>query len=316
MLYISLLSLQVIVISFALHVMGRRKMKKNKDTKMKGSDTEIAYQNKDITSKVMAEEFEGESFAVYGVDLPKIVRVEPTNLPAIEANELRMDNLFYLEDDSYLIVDYESEYDYSNMLKYMGYVVRVSKRLYNEIGKVPKIGMLVIYTADVERGTTNPYVEAGCFRFEVTEAFLSDLDTKEIWLRIKGKINSAEALSSREKMELIVYPLAFKTQKGKRNAVDEVITLTEKLQDDKQKVFALKCLAVFADKIMSDKEAKRIKEALMMTKVDKLIYEDVATQIAEKFLKSGTSVDVVAENTGLPIEKVVKLNKKIHPEKK
>ncbi len=54
----------------------------------------------------------------------------------------------------------------------------------------------------------------------------------------------------------------------------------------------------------------------MMTKVDKLIYEDVATQIAEKFLKSGTSVDVVAENTGLPIEKVVKLNKKIHPEKK
>ena len=89
-------------------------MKKNKDTKMKGSDTEIAYQNKDITSKVMAEEFEGESFAVYGVDLPKIVRVEPTNLPAIEANELRMDNLFYLEDDSYLIVDYESEYDYSN----------------------------------------------------------------------------------------------------------------------------------------------------------------------------------------------------------
>ena len=48
----------------------------------------------------------------------------------------------------------------------------------------------------------------------------------------------------------------------------------------------------------------------MMTKVDKLLYEDVATQIAEKFLKSGTSVDVVAENTGLPIEKVVKLNKK------
>ena len=174
---ISLLSLRVIVISFALYVMGRSTMKKDEDAKKKVTDTEIAYQNKDITSKVMAEEFEGETFAVYGVKLPKIVRVEPTNLPAIEANELRMDNLFYLEDDSYLIVDYESEYDYSNMLKYMGYIVRVAKRLYNELGKVPKIRMLVIYTADVERGTTNPYVKAGCFGFKVTEAFLSDLDT-------------------------------------------------------------------------------------------------------------------------------------------
>ena len=291
-------------------------MKKDEDTKMKGTDTEIAYQNKDITSKVMAEEFEGETFAVYGVKMPKIVRVEPTNLPAIEANELRMDNLFYLEDDSYLIVDYESEYDYSNMLKYMGYIVRVAKRLYNELGKVPKIRMLVIYTADVERGTTNPYVKAGCFGFKVTEAFLSDLDTREIRKRIKGKINSEKALSSREKMELIVFPLAFKAKKDKQNAVGEVITLAECLQDDKQKVFVLKCLAVFADKIMSDKEAKRIKEALMMTKVDKLIYEDVASQIAEKFLKSGTSVDVVAENTGLPMEKVIKLNEKINPKEK
>ena len=58
----------------------------------------------------MAEEFEGKSFVVYGIDIPKIVKVEPTNLPAIEANELRMDNLFLLEDESYALVDYESDY--------------------------------------------------------------------------------------------------------------------------------------------------------------------------------------------------------------
>lgn len=42
---------------------------------------EIAYQNKDITSKMLAEQFKGKSFGVYGLDMPKIRRVLPTNIP-------------------------------------------------------------------------------------------------------------------------------------------------------------------------------------------------------------------------------------------
>jgi hypothetical protein len=45
---------------------------------------------------------------VYGLELPPIKAVLPTNLPDIKANELRADNVFLLEDDSLLIVDYES----------------------------------------------------------------------------------------------------------------------------------------------------------------------------------------------------------------
>ena len=62
-------------------------------------DAKIAYQNKDITSKVLAENFKGKSLRVYGINVPKIVQVLPTNLPQIEANELKIDNLFLLEDD-------------------------------------------------------------------------------------------------------------------------------------------------------------------------------------------------------------------------
>lgn len=70
----------------------------------------IAYQNKDIMSKVLTEEFKGKSFEVYGVHLPKIVDSRPTEMAAVEANELRLDRLFKLEDGRYLIVDYESDY--------------------------------------------------------------------------------------------------------------------------------------------------------------------------------------------------------------
>ena len=75
----------------------------------------------------MAEEFKGKTFAVYGIDVPKIKRVGPTNLPAIEVNELRLDNLFELEDGSYAIVDYESRYAEENKNKYLGYIARMLK---------------------------------------------------------------------------------------------------------------------------------------------------------------------------------------------
>ncbi len=53
--------------------------------------TEIAYHSKDIFSKIFGESLKGKSLAIYGIRNPLITDVEPTNLPAIEANELRLD---------------------------------------------------------------------------------------------------------------------------------------------------------------------------------------------------------------------------------
>jgi hypothetical protein len=298
--------------------MERRKMKKNKsiNTDRKGENTnEITYQNKDVASKVMAEEFEGKSFAVYGIDVPKIVKVEPTNLPAIEANELRMDNLFLLEDGTYAIVDYESEYRQENILKYLGYVVRASKRLYNTSGKMPEIRMIVIYTADVERGSTSARVDTESLTFTLTEAFLSELDKDLIWKNASDKANSNMDISSEEMMQLIIYPLAFKSREDKQDAIKKVIELVKELQDERKKIFILKCLMVFSDKIIREEDARQIKEVLMMTKVERLIYEDAAKDIARNLVKDGNSVESVAKNTGLSKEIVIQLAEEIAKEK-
>ncbi len=85
----------------------------------------VAYQNKDITSKILAEKFTGKSLNVYGFNLPKVKEVLPTNLPAIQADELRLDNLFLLKDDSLAIIDYESVYKEENKIKYLEYVTRI-----------------------------------------------------------------------------------------------------------------------------------------------------------------------------------------------
>ena len=52
--------------------------------------SEIAYQNKDVTAKVMAETLKGKSLAACGLPHLKIMDILPTNLPAIESNELRL----------------------------------------------------------------------------------------------------------------------------------------------------------------------------------------------------------------------------------
>lgn len=90
---------------------------------------------------------------MYGVELPKIKQVLPTDLPAIQANELRVDNLFLLEDNTFLLVDYESVYKAENKLKYLEYVLRVLQRYQKVYGMEMQIRVLIIYTADVKENS-------------------------------------------------------------------------------------------------------------------------------------------------------------------
>ena len=110
---------------------------------------EISYQNKDITSKFLAEHLKGKTFRVYGLDLPEITDVKPTNLPTIRANELRMDNLFELADGTVAVVDYESAYDSADKVKYLNYLTGIANRYQTEGEPCPTLRMVVIYTGDI-----------------------------------------------------------------------------------------------------------------------------------------------------------------------
>ena len=122
---------------------------------------DIAYQNKDVTAKVMAEALKGKSLAPFGIHQLKIVDILPTNLPVIESNELRLDNLFLLSDGSIGIMDYESAYNQENFVKYINYIARVIKRyaINHELDRIKQIKMIrykifdFTYTAYPARNT-------------------------------------------------------------------------------------------------------------------------------------------------------------------
>ena len=88
----------------------------------------IVYQNKDILFKILGQTYKEKSFSAYGINLPRIRTLLPTDLPKISANEKSIDNLFLLEDGTYAIVDYEAVYKKINKIKYLNYIARVMEK--------------------------------------------------------------------------------------------------------------------------------------------------------------------------------------------
>ncbi|MCI9151981.1 MAG: hypothetical protein HFI42_16195 [Lachnospiraceae bacterium] len=232
----------------------------------------IAYQNKDIEFKILSEAFPKRSFEAYGLKLPRVKAVLPTNLPSVSANELRMDNLFLLEDDTYALVDYESENRTKNRIKYVNYIARVVERLYREHGKVPSIRMIVVYTGDVEKAVS--VFDMGCMALTMEQVFLIHVPSEELYQAISDKLEHGKLLTEQELMQLILLPLTEKGREGKQKRVRQVIQLARQLEDESEQKFVLAGLLLASDKFISREDAEGIRREIRMTKVGRLLVEE------------------------------------------
>lgn len=244
---------------------------KKDDVKQKNP---ITYHNKDVISKIFGENLKEKSLDVYGINIPKIKAVLPTNLPVVEANEMRLDNVFQLEDDSIALIDYESKYKYADKIKYLNYIVRTLKR--NErIGKLDKtIRMIVIYTGDVKKGSTEPKLDAGCLQFTVEEVFLSELNAVKIEEALTERIEEERTLTDQEQMQFVILPLIYAGKEQKQDAIRRCFELAKKIRSSEMQTFLLSGLLVFTDKVIEKEDSERIKRWINMTKVGQLFEEE------------------------------------------
>lgn len=242
---------------------------------------EIAYQNKDITSKVLAESFKWKTFRVYGLDLPEIRRAEPTNIPAVKANELRLDNLFELADGSVAIVDYESGYDKADKIKYLNYLAGIASRYHIRKTECPILRMIVIYTGDVHRSQASAVYDIGAVQVNVEPAFLSELDAESIFQKLKEKVAAGQMLTDEELMEFIILPLSYRRKEDKRRQVRESVRLAAGIRDRGQQVFTLAGILAFTDKIIDRETADEIRKEIGMTKVAMIFEREKQEALAE-----------------------------------
>ena len=242
----------------------------------------IAYQNKDITSKVLAEYFKGKTFRVYGLDLPEIEEVRPTNIPAVTANELRLDNLFRLADETVAVVDYESEYKKADKVKYLNYLAGVANRYRKEQKECPLLRMVVIYTGDVKRQQVADCYDVGAVKMRIEAAFLSELDGNSVLRRLEEKVKGKQPLTDEELMEYIILPLSYEEKEAKQLKIREMAELAEKIVDQGQQAFVLSGMLAFTDKVIDRETANKIREAIKMTKVERMIRKELRKEVKEE----------------------------------
>ncbi len=243
----------------------------------------IAYQNKDIEFKFMSETFREKSFEAYGLKLPRIKEVLPTNLPEVSANEKRLDHLFLLEDETVAIVDYEAEDKLANRVKYVNYIARVMERYLKERGELPNLRMIVIYTGDVEKA--KGVLESECITLRMEQVFVSRLPEQMIYRRIKHKLEKGEKLTEQELMRMIILPLAVKGKDEKQKRVEKVIKLAKLIADEKEQTFVIAGVLVCSDKFIDREYAKRVRGYLSMTKVFQILEEEKREAILEATLE-------------------------------
>lgn len=245
----------------------------------------IAYQNKDIEFKILSEAYKERSFEAYGLKLPRIKEVLPTNLPSVSANEMRMDNLFLLEDDTYALVDYESVNAVKDRIKYMNYISRVTQRLYRENKKIPVIRMIVVYTGDVE--SADDLFQVGCMTLRMEQVFVNHLPVEKIYMTVRYKLEHRKRLTEHELMQLIILPLAEKGLEDKQTRIKQIINLVKQIEDEREQKLVFSGLLVITDKFIDRADAEKIRREITMTKVGRLIFEDGLTEGREEGRKEG-----------------------------
>jgi hypothetical protein len=282
----------------------------------------ITYQNKDVLFKVLSQNYENKSFEALGLRLPRIRKVLPTNLPKVTATELRADNIFLLEDDRILIVDYESAVRQENFIKYIEYVSSILKMYFNSEKKVYNIIVAVIYTGDIKEAPNQLTLD--CLQLNIMQVFLSHFNTDELYADLRLKIEAGEKLSDEDVMKFIILPLTEPVINKKQGLIERAIELAKDISDEQQQIFVVAGILVAADKFIDKDYSNMIKEWISMTKVARLFEEEKIEAInrvrredkidlARKMLSTGEDYLKVMDYTGFSKEEVLKIQAELIP---
>ncbi|MCL1999173.1 MAG: hypothetical protein FWG65_10445 [Turicibacter sp.] len=263
----------------------------------------IAHTNKDIISKTLAQHYKNKSFSVYGLDVPKIKEVLPTDYPLI-AVEYRGDGAFLLEDDTLFLQEFESTLSAKNFIKYLQYVLALLKMLANEGIEVTNVIVAVIYTGDILAAPAA--LDLGAVRITVEQVFLSKFDTNLLHADIKAKIERGERLSDEEVMRFIILPLTEPNPDKKQDVIVAAIELVEQVVDEEQQKFIIAGILTAADKFISRENADRLWRMMSMTKVGRIIEEEKIAFGEQKWLEKAKRTAIAMLEDGADMIKIMR----------
>jgi len=173
-----------------------------------------------------------------------------------------------LEDDTILVVEYESKPNNKNMIKYGHYIFRIAESYYKE--KLYKVILVVIYTGDVEAASN--YLDIGSIQLNFQQVFLSKFDGQKMYEELKNKVENKLDLEDEDVLKFIILPLTQK--KDKQKLIEDTINLAKEIGDENKQIFIIAGIISAVDKFIDKEYSKRMKEWIRMSKVARLFEEE------------------------------------------
>ena len=273
--------------------------------------TEIPYQHKDIIFKSLTEIFANRVLDFYDINTAPIVRAEPANLPTITVQEKTMDFVFYLADDSYLHLEFQSTKSPEDLKRFLEYDVALCRK--ND----KPVHTYVVYGAGITDAPEN--LHYGSIEYHTKAIYMDRYDGDQILADLAIKIHRGAKLNELDQMHLAFLPLMKSVQVKSERAV-EAIELASGLSDERQRTFLTGCLIAISDNFIDQEYVQRTLEVLSMSKILREFEEQAINKgrqegrqegrvealrvTAKKLYLKGLSIEDIVEITGLPKDEV------------
>lgn len=277
-------------------------------------NSEIPYQHKDIIFKSLTEIFADRVLNFYDINTAPIVRAEPANLPTIMVQEKTMDFVFYLADDSYLHLEFQSTQGPEELERFLEYDIALYRK------RKKTIHTYVVYGSGISGA--QEVLNCGSIEYRAKGIYMDRYNGDSIFSDLEQKILRGSRLNELEQMQLAFLPL-MKSMHSKPERALETIELAGMIRDEALKTFLTGCVIAISDNFIDREYTRKIMEVLMMSKVLRALEEEAkdmgrmegrmegldAMRIAAKKLRlKGMSVKEIEEITGLSSEEIQKLD--------
>jgi predicted transposase/invertase (TIGR01784 family) len=278
---------------------------------------EIPHHHKDIIFKSLTEIFANRVLYFYDINTAPIVRAEPANLPTITVQEKTMDFVFYLADDSYLHLEFQSTKSPEDLKRFLEYDVALCRK--ND----KPVHTYVVYGAGIT--DANESLNYGSIEYYTKAIYMDRYDGDQIFADLAAKIHKGADLDELDQMHLAFLPLMKSTHVKSERAV-ETIELASGVKDERLKTFLTGCLIAISDNFIDPEYVQRTLEVLKMSKILREFEEQAINKgrqegiregrqegriealklTAKNLYLKGMSIDGIAEITGLTKEEVQK----------
>ncbi|OON96719.1 MAG: hypothetical protein ATN36_04950 [Epulopiscium sp. Nele67-Bin005] len=242
----------------------------------------------------------------------KVKSIAHTEDLIMTLNDMRMDFVFLMEDDTYIHFEFQTtNKGIKDLVRFNIYDLL----LFQKTGK--PIKTYVVYSSDI-KNPKSEYTYGGGNTYKVTPICMADKNAISVLEHIENKLKKGEPLTDIEQMDLVFAPI-MGGGLTKEDVLSKALTMT--MEYDVQKEEEIQAmLYTFALKFLDEGQMDKIKELVKMSPLGKMLIAEgreaglaeglaeglleKAVEVAKTLFKKGMDFEFVQEITGLSSEQL------------